>query len=93
MNALPLAVFGERVAGTVTWKNSQMEPATLYMMVAAQGQERLLHPRGFPSVAACEDYVTEWRRTATGRTISRYECKIIWPMEESGPPFWTRPQG
>ena len=64
-----------------------MEPATLYMMVAAQGQERLLHPRGFPSVAACEDYVTEWRRTATGRTIIRYECKIVWPMEESGPSY------
>ena len=69
-----------------------MEPATLYMMVAAQGQERLLHPRGFPSVAACEDYVTEWRRTAMGRTILRYECQIDWPMENEPPPYWTLPR-
>ena len=71
-----------------------MEPATLYIMLATQGQQGAdrLYQLPFPSVAACEDYVTEWRRTAMGRTILRYECQIDWPMENEPPPYWTLPR-
>jgi hypothetical protein len=53
-----------------------MDAATLYMIVMFQGKEREAS-KHFPSVTACEDFVTQWRRHTTDMQVLRYECKAL----------------
>jgi hypothetical protein len=55
-----------------------MDPATLFMIVQINGKDREEHPRQFPSVAACEKHVSDFRgwlaRNPTRSSIKSYEC-------------------
>ncbi len=53
-----------------------MDAATLYMIVMFQGTEREAS-KHFPTVEACESFVTQWRRHTTDMQILRYECKPL----------------
>ncbi len=55
-----------------------MDAATLYMLLEIKGRDREEYPREFPTVAACEAYVSDFKKrlsqTTVPSSIKSYEC-------------------
>ena len=61
-----------------------MDAALLYIMIYMQGDQPVTYPpEWFPSVAACEDYVTMRRRIDSELKIFAYRCE---PWSDRVPP-------